>query len=90
MVDYPGGLITLPKECGAPLGGVPGGICSLAGGSTGTIHMYQMCGKDVDMLPSIVYRTWVVTGSPDFTAALYTGPKGGPTPLADITATTVS
>ncbi len=74
-------------------GGIPGGI---SGGSWDIIGMggiqesFKMRGKDVDMLPSIVYRVWVVVGSPDFAAAQYTGPKGGPTPFSDVTATIIS
>jgi N-acetylneuraminic acid mutarotase len=44
-----------------------------------------MLGRDVDSSP-IQYRTWVVNDTPDFTGALYTGDKSGPSPLVDVTA----
>ena len=46
---------------------------------------YKMLGRDVDAQP-VQYRTWVVSGAPDFTGALYTGDKSGPTPLMDVSA----
>lgn len=46
---------------------------------------FKMLGLDVDAVPT-QYRTWVVENAPDFTGALYTGPKAGDNPLVDISA----
>lgn len=43
-----------------------------------------MRARDVDSA-SILYRSWVVPNMPDFQATLYTGPKSGGSPLADVT-----
>lgn len=47
-----------------------------------TIH-YKMRARDPDC-PGVVYRTWVVTGSPDFAAAQYVGVRCGVSPLTEI------
>lgn len=54
------------------------------GGVTPVVTYYQMRGVDIDCVLILTYRSWVVAGSPDFTGALYTGPKCGPTPLSSI------
>jgi hypothetical protein len=46
-------------------------------------NYYAMRGVDVDAL-SLTYRSWVVSGSPDITGALYTGDKSGSSPLTNI------
>lgn len=46
---------------------------------------FKMLARDVNCYPT-QYRTWVVDDVPDFTASLYTGPKGGDNPLEDISA----
>lgn len=45
---------------------------------------YKMRGRDVDC-PGLTYRYWVTVGLPDMTGTLYTGPKCGSSPLADVT-----
>jgi len=50
----------------------------------GAIIYYVMRGLDVDCAPTITYRTWTVTGSPDTTGAQYAGPKCGASALTDI------
>jgi len=45
---------------------------------------YKMRARDPDCV-SLTYRTWVVSGTPDYTAALYTGARCGATALTDIT-----
>lgn len=47
-----------------------------------TIH-FKMRARDPDC-PGVVYRTWVVTGSPDFSAAQYVGVRCGVSPLTEI------
>lgn len=46
-------------------------------------NYYKMRGKDVDCV-SLTYRTWVVSGSPDPTGALYVGSRCGVTPFAEV------
>lgn len=45
--------------------------------------VYIMVGRDPDCV-GVVYRTWQVTGAPDYTAAQYTGTRCGVTPLTDV------
>jgi len=40
---------------------------------------------DVDALPSIIYRVWVVTDLPDPTGVYYTGTKSGSTAISGAT-----
>lgn len=47
-----------------------------------TIH-FKMRARDPDC-PGVVYRTWVVMGSPDFSAAQYVGARCGVSPLTEI------
>lgn len=50
-----------------------------------TVTYYRMVGRDVDAAgPNPTYRWWNVPNVPDFTGALYTGTKSGPSPLGDI------
>lgn len=49
-----------------------------------TVVYYKMRARDPDC-GSITYRSWVVTGSPDYTAASYSGTRCGGTALTDIT-----
>ena len=44
---------------------------------------FKMRGRDPDC-GGIVYRTWVVTGAPDFMATSYVGARCGATPLSDV------
>ena len=48
----------------------------------GLVRRLTMVWVDVDALPSIVYRTWVVTDYPDPTGAQYTGAKSGATAIS--------
>ncbi len=45
---------------------------------------YEMRGRDLDC-PTLTYRYWRVSGSPDLTGLSYPGPKCGATPLSEIT-----
>jgi len=45
---------------------------------------YKMRGQDVDCGP-LTYRTWVVSGVPDYTGAQYTGTRCGATPFSNVT-----
>ncbi len=48
-----------------------------------TVTYYKMRARDVDC-GSLTYRTWVVSGVPDPTGALYAGARCGVTALADV------
>lgn len=50
---------------------------------TGNQIHYKMRARDPDC-PGVVYRTWVVVGSPDFAAAQYVGVRCGVSPLTEI------
>lgn len=51
--------------------------------TTNVIQYYKMRGRDPDC-GTLTYRTWVVTGGPDFAGALYTGARCGGSPLVDV------
>jgi len=55
----------------------------LSSGVTLTLY-FKMRGLDVDCLPTVTYRTWVVQDAPDPTATEYAGPKCGANPLVDV------
>lgn len=57
-------------------------------GAPGSVNatLYAMRGRDVDCM-GIVYRTWVVENTPDFTGAQYTGPRCGVTPFTEVVVT---
>jgi hypothetical protein len=44
---------------------------------------YKMVGRDINSNPT-QFRTWIVSGTPDFTGQFYTGLKSGQNPLVDI------
>lgn len=44
---------------------------------------YEMRGRDQDC-PTLTYRYWRVSGSPDLTGTSYAGPKCGLNPLVEI------
>lgn len=46
---------------------------------------YFMRAQDPDCLPTVTYRYWTVTGTPDTTGALYIGTRCGASPLTNIT-----
>lgn len=46
---------------------------------------YKMLARDINSAP-LQYRTWVVPNTPDFTGALYTGPKSGYNDFVDVSA----
>jgi hypothetical protein len=50
--------------------------------------IYTMRGRDPDCA-TITYRTWRVSGSPDFSGTYYSGSRCGATPLSDITISSV-
>lgn len=52
------------------------------------MNRFKMLARDHNSSPT-QYRTWVVSGQPDFTGALYTGLKSGDTPFDDVTTTFV-
>ena len=52
-------------------------------GSTLTTY-YQMRAVDPDCVLTLTYRSWIVTGSPDFTGAQYVGTRCGISPLTNI------
>jgi N-acetylneuraminic acid mutarotase len=47
---------------------------------------YKMLGLDLNATPFPQYRTWAVSGTPDYTAQYYTGDKSGSNALFNITA----
>lgn len=51
--------------------------------------LFLMRAQDLDC-GAVVYREWIVLGTPDYTASQYVGPRCGATPLAEITATKLS
>jgi len=51
--------------------------------SPSIVSYYKMRGKDVDCGP-LTYRTWVVSGAPDPTGALYVGARCGVTPFTEV------
>lgn len=62
------------------------GVTITGGGGTTTnvTTYYKMRAIDPDC-GSLTYRTWVVTGEPDTTGALYSGTRCGANPLTNIT-----
>jgi len=54
------------------------------GGIIAQVTTYVMVGRDVDC-GGVVYRTWQVTGTPDFVGTQYTGARCGVTPFANVT-----
>ena len=46
---------------------------------------YFMRAQDPNCLPTVTYRYWTVTGTPDTTGALYVGTRCGASPLTNIT-----
>ncbi len=50
--------------------------------SSSTVH-FKMRARDPNC-PGIVYRTWVVTGNPDFSATQYVGVRCGVLPLTEV------
>lgn len=51
----------------------------------GPVRRIKMRWLDVDALPSIIYRVWVVTDLPDPTGVYYTGTKSGSTAISGAT-----
>lgn len=51
----------------------------------GAVRRVKMRWLDVDALPTVVYRIWVVPEQPDPTGVFYTGPKTGSTPISGAT-----
>jgi len=51
----------------------------------GVVRRIKMRWLDVDALPTVVYRVWVVTDQPDPTGIHYSGPKSGSTPITGAT-----
>jgi hypothetical protein len=60
-----------------------GGASFTAPITTNVVQYYKMRGRDPDC-GTLTYRTWVVTGGPDFAGALYTGARCGVSPLIDV------
>lgn len=66
-------------------------LASFNGGSSATslpaitnvVTYYKMRARDPDC-GTLTYRTWIVTGTPDLTAALYAGARCGVSALVDI------
>jgi hypothetical protein len=99
MADFDGLIFTppdlltgTPDESGAVstppnlLEGILDGSGELfnSGGGVALVTYFKMRGKDVDCLPTITYRTWVVSDVPDPSEAFYGGPRCGVTPFADV------
>lgn len=59
------------------------GTFARAEGTVTSVTYFRMVGRDVDA-GTLTYRYWNVPNVPDFTGSLYSGPKSGATPLADI------
>jgi len=55
----------------------------VASGVTITLY-FKMRGLDVDCLPTVTYRTWVVQDEPDPDGTEYVGARCGATPFADV------
>jgi hypothetical protein len=100
MADFDGSLFTTPNLLAGTLDGsgelhtppsyleegVLDGSGDLlnSGGGVVLVTYFKMRGKDIDCLPTITYRTWVVSDTPDPTETFYGGPRCGVTPFADI------
>lgn len=52
--------------------------------SGGPTTYYLMRARDPDCVSQPTYRFWTVTGTPDMTGSLYTGPRCGVSPLVEI------
>jgi hypothetical protein len=83
MADVDGNCIVPLGTFGATApSGVALGAWDLVG-TGGFVFIYKMQAVDPDCGP-LTYRTWVVTGAPDFAAAQYAGARCGVTPLTNV------